>query len=107
MLSSKCQGFQDGRAATAESKELRLLSGDLGIIKKEPIRRDIAGSGSISKQYLLPVNPVQLTLMKGKIQFPGLQCDHNISQEIMSDLIAGVKLTNAIFINAIINPDFQ
>lgn len=56
---------------------------------------------------MLFANPVQLTLKQGKIWFAGLQCDHNISQEIVSDLIAGVKLTNAIFINAIINPDFQ
>lgn len=46
-------------------------------------------------------------MMKGERQTAELQCDHNISQEIMSDLIAGVKLTSTIFINAIINPDFQ
>jgi hypothetical protein len=86
---------------------VRLLLGDLGILKKESTRRDATGSGSSIKQHLLPVNPVQLTLMKGLRQFVELQCDHNISQEIMSDLTAGVKLTNAIFINAIINPDFQ
>lgn len=76
------------------------------LLRKNLQEETLTGSGNISKQYL-SVNPVQLTLMKGKIQFSGLQCDHNISQEIMSDLIAGVKLTNAIFINAIINPDFQ
>lgn len=66
VLSSKCYGFQDGITATAESWEVRLLLRHLGILKKEQTRRDITGSGSISKQYLLSVNPVQLTLMKGQ-----------------------------------------